>query len=334
MILNKIRKRIKRAYRRVKNAFRPHLSPITRRLHRWIESLRLGATKPQVFAYQAIGGRATRFLPLFKDLDVSLRKSGIKVNFKAYVSMIILTALLLSISVLIFIPMLLIFVFRLSLLSSFLFGIGACLLAGALTVIGFYFYPIYRADSLKSALEDGLPFTAGYMSILAGSGVPPDFIFRSLAQVDASLAVSSEARTVVRDVDLFGFDVISALEAASQRTPSERFKELLEGFIATIHSGGSLVKYLRDRSRQYMKLKRIALRRFSDTLAVLAEFYVTLMVAGSLIFVVMLAVMAMLGGGGFGLLEPQLLLYLLTYIGLPIGSVVFLIILDTVSPKR
>ena len=334
MILNKIRKRIKRAYRRVKNAFCPHLSPITRRLHRWIESLRLGATKPQVFAYQAIGGRATRFLPLFKDLDVSLRKSGIKVHFKAYVSTVILAALLLSISVLTLVPVLLIFIFKLSLFSSLLFGIGASLFTGALTVIGFYFYPIYRADSLKRTLEDGLPFTAGYMSILAGAGVLPDFIFRSLAQVDASLAVSNEARTIVRDVELFGFDVISALEAASQRTPSERFKELLEGFIATIHSGGSLVKYLRDRSRQYMKLKRIALRRFSDTLAVLAEFYVTLMVAGSLIFVVMLSVMAMLGGGGSGFLDPRLLLYLLTYIGLPIGSVVFLIVLDMISPKR
>ena len=334
MILSKLRKRIKRAYRRVENVFRPLSSPITRRFHRWIESLRLGATKPQVFAYQVIGGRTTRFLPLFKDLDVNLRKSGIKVNFKAYVSTVILTALLLSISVLILVPVLLIFIFKLSLLSSLLFGIGAGLLAGALTVIGFYFYPIYRADSLKRTLEDGLPFTAGYMSILAGAGVPPDFIFRSLAQVDASSAVSDEARTVVRDMELFGFDVISALEAASERTPSERFKELLEGFIATVHSGGSLVRYLRARSRQYMKLKRIALRRFSDTLSVLAEFYVTLMVAGSLIFVVMLAVMAMLGGGGSGLLDPRLLLHLLTYIGLPIGSVVFLIILDMISPKR
>ncbi len=334
MILSKIRERIKRAYRRVKNSFRPHLSPITRRFHCWIESLRLGATKPQVFAYQVIGERTTGFLPLFKDLDVNLRKSGIKVHFKAYVSTVILATLLLSISVLTLVPVLLFFIFKLSLLSSLLFGIGASLLAGALTVIGFYFYPIYRADSLKRTLEDGLPFTAGYMSILAGAGVLPDFIFRSLAQVDASLAVSNEARAIVRDVELFGFDVISALEAASQRTPSERFKELLEGFIATIHSGGSLVKYLRDRSRQYMKLKRIALRRFSDTLTVLAEFYVTLLVAGSLIFVVMLSVMAMLGGGGFGLLDPRLLLHLLTYIGLPIGSVVFLIILDMISPKR
>jgi len=271
---------------------------------------------------------------LFKDLDVNLRKSGIRVNFKAYVSTVILTAFLFSISILILVPVLLTFVFKLSLLSSLLFGVGISLFAGALTVIGFYFYPIYRADSLKRALEDGLPFTAGYMSILAGAGVLPDVIFRSLAQVDVSLAVSNEARTIVRDVELFGLDVISALEAASQRTPSERFKELLEGFIATIHSGGSLVKYLRDRSRQYMKLNRIALRRFSDTLTVLAEFYVTLLVAGSLIFVVMLSVMAMLGGGGFGPLDSRLLLYLLTYIGLPIGSVVFLIILDMISPKR
>jgi hypothetical protein len=42
----------------------------------------------------------------------------------------------------------------------------------------------------------------------------------------------------------------------------------------------------------------------------------------------------MLGGGGSGLLDSRLLLNLLTYIGLPIGSVVFLIILDTISPKR
>jgi flagellar protein FlaJ len=201
-------------------------------------------------------------------------------------------------------------------------------------VIGFYSYPKYRADSLKRALDDELPFTVGYMSILAGAGVPPDFIWRSLAQVDSSLTVSNVARTIVRDVELFGYDAISALETTSRRTPSERFKEMLEGFIAIVHSGGGLEKYLSDRSQQYMKLKQIALRHFSDTLGVLAEFYVTLMVAGSLIFVVMLAVMAMLGSGGFGPLNSRLLLQLLTYIGLPVGSMIFLVILDTISPKR
>jgi flagellar protein FlaJ len=334
MTTSKMRKRLKRAYNRVKNALSRLFFPITSLFSQWIESLKLGVTKPQVFAYQLVGGRATRFLPLFKDLDVNLKKSGIKINFKAYVSTVILASLLLSTSIMIFVPVLLFFIFKLSLFLSLLFGVGVSLFAGALTVIGFYIYPTYRADSLKRDLEDEMPFTTGYMSILAGAGVPPDFIWRSLAQIDSSLSISNVARTVVRDVELFGFDVISALETTSKRTPSERFKEMVEGFISVVYSGGNLVKYLRNRSQQYMKLKQIALRRFSDTLGVLAEFYVTLMVAGILIFVVMLAVMAMLGSGGFGPLDSRLLLQLLTYIGLPIGSVVFLVILDMVSPKR
>jgi flagellar protein FlaJ len=329
-----MRKRLKRTYNHVKNASSRLFFPITSAFSRWIESLKLGATKPQVFAYQLVGGKTTRFLPLFKDLDVNLKKSGIKINFKAYVSTVILASLLLSTSLMIFVPVFLFFIFKLSLFLSLLFGVGVSLFAGALTVIGFYVYPTYRADSLKRALEDEIPFTTGYMSILAGAGVPPDFIWRSLAQIDSSLSISNVAKTVVRDVELFGFDVISALETTSKRTPSERFKEMLEGFISVVYSGGNLVKYLRDRSQQYMKLKQIALRQFSDTLGVLAEFYVTLMVAGSLIFVVMLAVMAMLGSGGFGPLDSRLMLQLLTYIGLPIGSVVFLVILDMVSPKR
>jgi flagellar protein FlaJ len=329
-----LRKKLKNFYYRAKNSFRSSFSSENSRFSRWNASLRLGATKPQVFAYQLVGGRSSRFLPLFIDLDSSLIKSGMKSNFKAYVSTTILASLLISASTILVVPVILLFIFNLSFVMAFLFGVGLSLFAGAVTVIAFYVYPSYRADSLKRALEDDLPFTTGFMSILAGAGVPPDFIWRTLAQVDDSLAVTTMAKNVVRDVELFGLDVISALENMSKRTPSERFKEMIEGFISVVHSGGNLVKYLRNRSQQYMKLKEIALKRFSDSLAVLAEFYVTLMVAGSLIFVVMLAVMSMLGGGGFGPLDSRLLLQLLTYLGLPIGSVIFLIILDMISPKR
>ena len=287
-----------------------------------------------MLAYRVIGEKTARFLPLFRDVDKNLRRSGTRISFRAYVSLAILMTLLVSISFLTIFPFILISFLHFPLISSLLFGIGASLFAGVSMVIGFYVYPIYRADSLKRNLEDGLPFTTGYMAILAGAGVPPDHIFRSLAQVDAPLAVSNEAKTVIRDVELFGFDIFSALESASNRTPSVKFREFLEGFIATIRSGGNLTKYLMARSRQYMKLKRIAMRRFSDNLGILAEFYVTLFIAGPLLFVVMLAVMAMLGGGGQGLLNPRLLLYLLTYLGIPVGSVVFLIILDAVSPRR
>ena len=329
-----MRKSVRRAYRRVEQRLRPVLSLFLSRLGRGTGAVQLGVTKPQAFAFQLIGEKTARFFPIFKDLDANLRRSGMKTSFRAYVSLAILTSLLAPISLLILIPVVLIFLLHLPLVPCLLFGVGTGLLAGALTLIGFYIYPIYRADNLKRRLENGLPFTTGYMAILAGADVSPEHIFRSLAQIGASLAVSDEARNIVRDVELFGFDMLSALESASSRTPSFRVKGLLEGFIATVHSGGSLVKYLTDKSRQFMKLRRIALNRLSDTLGVLAEFYVTLLVAGPLILVVMLSAMAMLGGGAAGLLNPHLLLHLLTYLAIPLGSLVFLIILDIFSPRR
>jgi len=293
-----------------------------------------GTSKPQVLAYRLLGERTVRLLPLFKDVDTNLSKSGLKVSFKGYVSLAILTTLLVTIAVLSVVPMVSLLVLHFSPMLTLLYTAGATLLAAASSIIGFYLYPIIKADGAKRSVEEGLPFTTGYLSILAGAGVPPAQMFRSLANIDASLSICQEAKNIVRDIELFGVDAISALESASKRTSSEKFKELLEGFIATMHSGGELNKYLSDRSTQYMRLKRIALRRLGDTLGVLAEFYVVLLVAGPLIMVVMLAVMAMLGGGMPGLLNPRLLLNLLTYLGIPLGSIVFLIMLDIVSPKR
>jgi len=290
---------------------------------------------PHVFAYRLLGHRINPLMPLFKDVDVNLQRSRMPVSFRGYVSLAVLGTVVVSLSTLAFVLLLAGLLFRLALASILLFTVGAGLFAGALTLVAFYAYPILRADSLKRSLDDELPFTTGYLSILAGAGVSPAQMFRSLSQLDSSLAVSQEAKLIVRDVELFGVDVVSAMSSASKRTPSEKFKELIEGFIATVHAGGDLARYLSERSRHYMKMKRIALQRLGDTLGVLAEFYVVLLVAGPLILVVMLAVMAMLGGGGvIAGLDPRLLLYLLTYMGIPIGSIMFLIMLDMITPKR
>lgn len=293
----------------------------------------LSFRSPQTLAYQLIGNRTESVLPLFKDLDSRLPESGIKVSFKAYISLTIFATILVSSAILAVVPLLLRLVFNVPLLPAILFGVGGSLFGLAFSVMAFYFYPIYRGDALKRALEDELPFTTGYMAILTSAGVSPEKVFCSLSDLSVPLAVTAEAKNIVRDVNLFGLDIISALEEASKRTPSERFREMLEGFISTIHSGGNATSYLREKSKQYMKLKRISLQKFSDTLSMLSEFYVTLLLTGPLLLVIMLAVMAMLGGGSLGLLSPDLLLGLLTYIGLPLGTIVFLIILDAVLPK-
>jgi len=325
--------KIRRLRARISRALKPPFTPITSRIHKSLQDSELsrGETKPQALAYQLVGEKTSYALPLFKDVDLNLQKSELRIGFKAYVSWAILASLLASGITLFLVPLSLVLIAHLSLMPSILYGIGGAMFAGAFTVIAFYAYPILRADNMKKNIEGELPFTTSYMAILAGAGVSPDRIFRSLTNERVSPAISVEAKTVVRDVELFGFDVISALENASKRTPSQRFKEMVEGFIGTIHSGGNLAAYLTSRSRQYMDAKRITLRKFADTLSILAEFYVTMLVAGPLIFVVMLAVMGMLGGGS-GLMNPVLLLTLLTYIGIPMGSLAFLVMLDIIAP--
>ena len=297
------------------------------------EEPRRAERRPQRFAYRVLGEKTSAVLPLFRDLDSSLHRSGLQTSYKLYVSLTLLTTLAGTIVTMLIIPPLLYFALQVPFFPSILFGVGSGLLAGALAVVGFHLYPIYRADVVKRSLDDNMAFAAGYMAILAGAGVPPNNLFRSLSNLPRNLAIVDESRRITRDVELFGMDLITALENASRRTPSQTFRELLEGLIATIHSGGSLATYLLQRSRQGMKSKRMALRKFSDTLGMLSEFYVSLLVAGPLIFVVMLVVMAMLGGTGLGIMSPALLLMLLTYIGIPVGSVVFLVVLDVVTPK-
>jgi flagellar protein FlaJ len=287
----------------------------------------------QAIAYHLVGERTGRFLPLFKDLDVNLKRSGLKANFKAYVSLTVFCTAIAALALFVIVPFLLFFWLGIPFLPAILFGIGGSLFAIAFTTIGFYGYPFYRADVTKRQLEDELPFTTGYMAILASAGVSPENIFNSLANFSVPLVLTGQAKDVVRDVNLFGSDIISALEETSKRTASEGFREMIQGFISTIHSGGNLAAYLRGKSMQYMKLKRISLKKYSDTLSMLAEFYVALLLTGPLMLIIMLSVMAMLGGGTIGIFSPDLLLNLLTYLGLPLGAIVFLILLDATSPK-
>jgi flagellar protein FlaJ len=297
------------------------------------KTLGLDFKRPHLLAYRLIGEKTERAMPLFRDLDSNLQRSRLKVTFKAYVSLTLFSTILISLVALASIPSLLFFAFKIPLLPAIMFGIGGSLFSCAFSIIGFYAYPIYRSDKLRRELEDELPFTTGYMAILTSAGVSPEKIFSSLSNLSVPLTVSIEAKDIVRDVNLFGLDVISALESASKRTSSERFREMLEGFISTIHSGSNLSAYLREKSKQYMRLKRINLKKFSDSLSMLSEFYVALLITAPLLFVIMLAVMAMLGGGNLGGLGPDILLQMLTYLGIPLGSIMFLIILDAISPK-
>jgi flagellar protein FlaJ len=297
------------------------------------EIVKADLEKPVAIAYQLVGDKSARFLPLFKDLDLNLQRSGLKVNFKAYVSLTILASFLITLPVAIITSLLLFSILNVPIVAVLLFGVGAALFTWVLSIFGFSLYPVYLADKHKRELDDELPFTTGYMAILASAGVPPEKIFHSLSTLKTPLAASSEANDAIKHINLFGLDVISALEKVSSRTPSEKLRDTLEGMISTIHTGGNLGAFLREKFKTHMKLKRMALKKYADNLSVLSEIYVALLLTGPLLLIIMFSVMSMLGGGGLGVFSSNLLLNLMTYIGIPVCAMIFLVILDSTSPK-
>lgn len=113
---------------------------------------------------------------------------------------------------------------------------------------------------------------------------------------------------------------------------SSALKAVLEGVISTIHSGSNLGAFLRTRFKTAMRLKRLSLKKYSDNLAVLSELYVALLLTGPLLLAIMVSIMSVMGGG-LGIFTPEILLNMLTFIGIPVCALIFLVILDSVSPK-
>ena len=140
---------------------------------------------------------------------------------------------------------------------------------------------------------------------------------------------------IVRDISLRGKDLNSALKGASMRSPSRRFAALIDGFVTTSTMGGDLAAYLRLESDKFKRDRMLRMKRFLDSLGVIAEAYIAFMVAAPLMLIVMLSVMSFIGGDiGIGNLDPAVLLNILTFVFMPGGVAIMLFLVDAITPLR
>jgi len=280
-------------------------------------------------AYRVLGEKIEALIPHVEDLRIALRKAGIPISLRAYASMMVFTSIVVFIAMSTTISTML--YAAVHNVYAIMAGIGIGLLAGAGTFWGLYLYPSIKASSRGRKLDSSLPYVVSLMAILASAGIPPERIFRSLIYADAKLHIQDEAREIVRDIEIFGKDVITVLSERAMYSPSKLLRDLYEGLISTARSGGDLRRYLYSQARMFMRMKRVMMRKSLESLAMLAEIYVALLIAMPLVFSIMLAVMSTLGGGP---INPVMTLRVLTYLAIPLLSIVFLILLDSTMPRE
>lgn len=190
--------------------------------------------------------------------------------------------------------------------------------------------PDLRAAARARDINAKLPYALNYIAAMAAAGITPERIFDSLGRQRIYGEVANECSWIARDMRLLGRDVVGALTAAIDRSPSVKFQDFLQGAISALTSGGDLKTYFLAKSEQYMYENRQEQRSFLSTLEVLAESYVTVVVAAPLFLLVLLSVMGTFGSSAGASLG---LGYVLILVLLPLAQLGFALTIKYVTPE-
>jgi flagellar protein FlaJ len=293
-----------------------------------VDSQSISAFKaPWLVAFRYLGTRVERFLPFLQGLREPIQKAGLKLSLQSYASVMVLFSSIASLASLVSAASIVGLAGSPILLVA-LFAVGLGIGFGVMDFGILYALPRLLASSRRGKMDRELPFVASHMSILAAAGIPPTRMFKLLGDSMTTPEVASDSNEIVRDVEILGDDIMTALEAERDRSPSSTFADTLEGLVATIRSGGDMKSYLLDSTRTIMDLKRIAAKQLIETLGAFAEVYVTLMIVFPLLIIVMFSVMALIGGGLGGLSVLSMMTFV-TYLIIPICGVAVVVMLDT-----
>jgi flagellar protein FlaJ len=213
-------------------------------------------------------------------------------------------------------------------LGTIFITIFSLLVFGGLTYLVFILYPGLEAGNRRRNIDASLPYAINYITSMSTAGITPAEVFRLLGSSPIYGQSAVEARYISREIDIFGRDLIDALRMVSASTPSRRMKEFLQGTMASVASGGNITEYFRTKAEQYALENRQTQKMFLETLALVSESYVTAMVAGTLFLIILQSIMSVLSGD-----NKPMFLYAVIYIMIPLGSIMFVIMISSMTPE-
>jgi archaeal flagellar protein FlaJ len=282
--------------------------------------------KFETWSFRLFGRIAPYFLKkVFPQLKSSLEKGRVKIYSETYVSLMFFIALLtLPVSFI-------------AASMALLYGILPLLILVPLPLFvigGFLIIPMNNASDRSSGLEREMPFAAAYISVMSSGGIAPYTSFKRLTQVDLMPAMSKEARDIIKDVEIFGVDPLSALDLASKKTPLDIFKDFLGGYASTVIIGGDIGHYLERKAEDIFKIRALRVKAAAERLGMLLETFIIVMVMMSLCFYILFAVNGIQSGTNASSDISQysgILMY--TYIFTPMLSMLFIYLAHSMQPK-
>jgi flagellar protein FlaJ len=272
------------------------------------------------WSFRLFGSIAPTFLKNVFEFKDRLKRAGIKIYAETYVSLMLFVALLtMPVSVA---AIVLLYITRMLPLILLIPIPGY-------VIIGFIVMPMSKATERASILEREVPFAATYITVMASGGIPPYMSFKRLSDVELLPATRREAKEIIRDVEIFGVDPLTAMASAGEKNPLEIFKDFLSGYASTVVIGGDINHFLETKSADIFKSRALRVKNAAERLGMLLESFITVMVLMGLCFYILFSVQSIFStGGGMG---SDMLMY--TYVFTPALCFVFIFLADNTQPK-
>jgi flagellar protein FlaJ len=190
--------------------------------------------------------------------------------------------------------------------------------------------PSSKAKARGKDIDQRISSAMSFVSAMSSADVNIDAIFKELGRQRIYGEVAEEAAWITRDTELLGVDILTAIRAGASRTPSKRFQDFLQGVVTTATSGGQLKPYFLAKAEQYEQENKLEQLARVETMGLLAETFVTVVVAFPLFLVIIIAIFAIVGGGGAFLVE---ILWAIVGLMIPLSQIGFIFFMYSLAQE-
>lgn len=268
------------------------------------------------------------FAKTFEKFDISetaknnlLEKADIAMVYKEYYSMVLMNLIIGFISS--FVATLILYIIVPHSITALLL-----LIVSSIVPVGIGLYYISLPSSMAKArgkkIDRFLPYAANFINTMSVAGVSPAEIFEALSNVELYGEVQKEAKKITTEISMMGVDAITALKNAIRISPSEKFKQFIQGILATIQSGSELGPYFDRCVEKYMAKDLIDRKKNLESLAIMAESFVVTVIAFPLFLVIIISIMGLTSGG-----ISFEFLYIIAFMVLPMAYAGFYVMMSS-----
>jgi flagellar protein FlaJ len=265
-----------------------------------------GLNSLQAMAWRHFKDRAIRNQTFDTTLDDDLMKSHMRLRgteYMAYVYFVTwMLALPIGIAIGVVLGIMALFFLGLSLVLAIVFAVLPAVFIPILAYVMIKGAPGSRAKSRGRLIDKKISSGMSFISAMASADVNIDTIFKELGKEKIYGEFAEEAAWITRDTELLGVDILTSIRRGATRTPSRRMQDFLQGVVTTATTGGQLKPYFLIKAEQYERENKLDLAKRIETMGLMAETFVTVVVAFPLFLVVMIAIFAVVGSNGMSMM--------------------------------